>query len=75
MVLSLYKRGNTLDKEQVQVHCLFHRSSGDGLGPQIGPKKMRGLEHLSYYDRLKEFGLLSLEEKGSRETLELLFTI
>lgn len=39
-------------------------------GPEEGKKRMvRGMEHLSYEEKMRELGLFSLDREGSRETL------
>jgi len=45
-----------------QVRC-----GAIGVGPEEAVKMVKGLEHLSYKDRLRELGFFSMEKRSSRE--------
>ena len=48
----------------VQLWGPQHRKDMDlGAGPEEATKMIRGLEHLSYEDRLRQLGLFSLEKR------------
>jgi len=47
----------------VQLWSPQHKKDMDALGPEEATKMIRGLEHLSYEDRLRELGLFSLEKR------------
>ena len=44
-----------------------------GVGPEEAMKMIRGLEHLSYKERLREMGLFSMEKKKFQEHLTAAF--
>lgn len=39
-----------------------------GVSPEEGTDMIRGMEHLSYKDRMRELGLFNWQREGSRET-------
>ena len=43
------------------------------MGPEEAMKMIRGLEHLSYKERLREMGLFSMEKKKLQEHLTAAF--